>query len=215
MPHPATSKEAPPEPLESSPGATTDPRGPAAVRPLTSAEREEMTGVTWHEACPVPLDDLRAIELHHVDMSGEVQAGTLIVHADVAGDVARVFDQLLEARFPLTSVRPIRAFGGDDDASMAADNTSAFNCRPVAGTERWSEHAYGRAVDLNPLRNPYVRGAKVSPPQGRAYLDRDPNTPGVITAGDPVDTAFAEIGWRWGGRWSSSKDYQHFSRSGR
>ncbi|TVQ89257.1 MAG: M15 family peptidase [Deltaproteobacteria bacterium] len=174
-----------------------------------------MTGVTWRKQCPVGLEDLRAIDLHHLDMQGARQAGTLIVHHDVAHDVAGVFQALLQAGFPLTSVRPMRHFGGDDNASMAADNTSGFNCRPVAGTPRWSEHAYGRAIDVNPLRNPYVRGSNVQPPEGKGYLERDPAVPGLITEGDAADTAFSAIGWRWGGRWRSSKDFQHFSKSGR
>jgi poly-gamma-glutamate synthesis protein (capsule biosynthesis protein) len=97
---------------------------------------------------------------------------------------------------------------------MAADNTSAFNCRTVADQERWSAHAYGAAVDINPVENPYVVDGSVRPPSGRRFaaLDRSPGAkapPGVIVADDVVVEAFREIGWEWGGTWTSP-DYQHF-----
>ena len=98
---------------------------------------------------------------------------------------------------------------------MAANNTSAFNCRLAVGTAHFSEHAFGRAVDLNPLQNPYVKGDEVLPPAGRAHLDRLARTPGLVREGGPAVRAFAAAGWSWGGRWRSLKDYQHFSRSGR
>ena len=97
---------------------------------------------------------------------------------------------------------------------MAADNTSAFNCRPVAGPDRWSEHSYGRAIDLNPVENPWVRGTAVAPPAGAAFVTREP-APGVILPDDVVVRAFAAAGWSWGGSWESPVDYQHFSTTGR
>jgi hypothetical protein len=99
---------------------------------------------------------------------------------------------------------------------MAADNTSAFNCRHAVATgpRRWSSHAYGAAIDVNPLENPYVRAGKVLPPRGRAYVDRTLTEPGMIHPGDEVVRAFRTIGWKWGGSWSSLKDYQHFSATG-
>jgi poly-gamma-glutamate synthesis protein (capsule biosynthesis protein) len=112
-------------------------------------------------------------------------------------------------------MRLVDDYGGSDDASMDADNTSAFNCRNVAGTSRWSEHAYGRAIDINPVENPYVAGSHVSPAAGRAFLDRSQRRPGVVRAGDAVVRAFARVGWGWGGDFSSAQDYQHFSASGR
>jgi hypothetical protein len=111
-------------------------------------------------------------------------------------------------------VRLVDEFGGDDDRSMTANNSSGFNCRPVSGTSRWSEHAYGRAVDINPRQNPYVtaRGA-VLPPEGEAFVDRRHVRPGMVD--ESVVDAFARIGWRWGGSWRSGQDYQHFSATGR
>lgn len=173
-----------------------------------------MVGVTWHEGCPVPLTDLRVVPIVHVTPDGQEREGEIIVHADVADGVAQVFAELHSVGFPITSALPVRHFGGDDRASMAADNTSGFNCRPIAPGARWSDHAQGRAVDINPLRNPWVKGDRVSPPEGRDWIDRDPDRPGVIVADGPVEQAFRRIGWRWGGRWRSAKDYQHFSESG-
>jgi D-alanyl-D-alanine carboxypeptidase len=121
---------------------------------------------------------------------------------------------MYEARFPIRRMEPVDKYGGSDDASMAADNTSAFNCRPITGTtDRWSNHSYGRAIDINTIENPYVKGGTVLPPAGAAYLDRGDVRPGMIVAGDVVTTAFAAEGFGWGGDYTSLKDYQHFERA--
>jgi poly-gamma-glutamate synthesis protein (capsule biosynthesis protein) len=112
-------------------------------------------------------------------------------------------------------MRPVDAYGSDDERSMAADNTSAFNCRRVAGSSSWSEHARGLAIDINPLENPEIRGGRVLPPAGAAFTDRSRWRRGMIHSEDAVVRAFAAIGWRWGGYWRSPKDYQHFSATGR
>jgi hypothetical protein len=195
------------------PAAPAEPAR-AAPRPLTDLERTEMTGASWHEGCPVGLDELRAIAVRHATPDGGDATGTLIVHADVADAVARAFEDLYAQRFAITKVRPTHEYGGDDAASMRDDNTSGFNCRPIGRGREWSQHAYGRAVDINPLRNPWVRDGSVRPPEGRGWLDRDPSRPGVIVADGPAVRAFAAIGWRWGGKWRSAKDYQHFSENG-
>ena len=170
---------------------------------------------SWRPGCPVPLSDLRLVKLTHWGFDGQAHPGELVVHRDVADRILGVFASLFEARFPIQQIRLIDEFGGDDDRSMAANNTSAFNCRRVAGTSRWSQHATGRAIDINPVQNPYVRSSgDVRPPEGRPYIRRDPNVPGLITANGPVVAAFARIGWPWGGRWRSP-DYQHFSSTGR
>ncbi len=108
----------------------------------------------------------------------------------------------------------IDAYGADDHRSMKADNTSAYNGRYVNGTTRWSMHAYGLAIDINTVENPWVDGNDVSPPNGRPYADRSRKATGMIHAGDAVVRAFASIGWKWGGDWSGGKDYQHFSSTG-
>lgn len=146
---------------------------------------------------------------------GVRHTGELVVRASAADAVGRTFVRIFESGFAIRSMKRVDAYGGSDDESMAADNTSGFNCRTVEGKSTWSQHSYGLAVDINPRENPYVRGDEVEPPEGRAYVDRSPTRKGMISAGGPVVRAFAAIGWEWGGYWSSSKDYQHFSSNGR
>lgn len=209
-------------PAVSSPSTTTSattsvavpsvPNFEARVRDLADGE----LGATWRPGCPVAAADLRAIELTHWGFDGAVQRGALIVAADHADGVVNVFRDLFAARFPIERMEPISAFGGDDQASMAGNNTSAFNCRGVAGSARLSEHAYGRAIDVNPLRTPYVRAdGQVDPLSGAPFADRSRTDPGIIHEGDAAVAAFAAQGWQWGGHWSAGKDYQHFSTSGR
>ncbi|WP_235520965.1 M15 family metallopeptidase [Cellulomonas sp. Leaf395] len=169
---------------------------------------------SWRPGCPVPLEDLRYVTVTHRDFAGEKVQGELVVHADAAEDVVTVFRALFDAGYPVRSMRLVDDFGASDDASMDADNTSAFNCRAITGGTGWSEHAYGRAIDVNPVENPYVRGSSVAPDAGREFADR-PDSPGVIHADDDVVRAFAAVGWLWGGDWASPIDYQHFSASGR
>lgn len=187
------------------PDVRVDPVGPGTAHPLSSS---------WRPGCPVGPADLRAVSFPHVRPDGSLARGVLIVHGDVVHDVAVLVRAAHGSRFPITQARPVDDFGGDD-ASMAADNTSAFNCRTVAGTTTWSQHAYGRAVDLNPVRNPSVRGDRVDPPGGRSYLDRSDVRPGMLVEGSAVVDAVDRLGWGWGGRWTSGADFQHLSRNGR
>ncbi len=202
-------------PIASAPTTTTEPWMPtfdAATRPVT----EDELGGSWSARCPVPAGDLRRVAILHWNDAGEVQSGMLIVHSDHVEDLIVVFAQLFAAEFRIHEMTPVAAFDADDNASMAANNTSAFNCREIDGRPGvWSEHSYGGAVDINPLVNPWVRGSQVDPPQGAAYADREVDAVGIIRAGDVVTQAFADIGWQWGGDWASSKDYQHFSHNGR
>jgi hypothetical protein len=171
---------------------------------------------SWRPGCPVPVEDLRLLTLSHWGFDGRVHRGGLVVHEDVAEDVVGVFRTLFRARFPIERMELVDRFGSDDNRVMAADDTSGFNCREATGQPGvWSEHSYGRAIDVNPLRNPYVDGDRVLPPAGRAYLDRSIPARGLIVPDGPVVRAFAAIGWTWGGHYHSVKDYQHFSLTGR
>ena len=127
-----------------------------------------------------------------------------------------VFRRLYAARFPIRRMQPVARFGGSDDRSMAADNTSAFNCRYAVapGAKRWSVHAYGEAIDVNTVENPYLEGGRVLPPAGRAFTDRGHVRRGMAVAGGVLVRAFASVGWLWGGRWTGSPDWQHFSKTG-
>jgi hypothetical protein len=159
---------------------------------------------------------LRRIRLTYWGFDGRLHRGALIVAAKITGDVERVFARLYAERFPIRRMTPIDRFGGSDDRSMTADNTSAFNCRyaVAAGPRRWSAHAYGEAVDVNPVENPYLEGGRALPPAGRRYLDRASERPGMAVPGGTLVAAFAAVGWLWGGRWTGSPDYQHFSATG-
>ena len=171
---------------------------------------------SWREGCPVPLADLRLLTVDYWGFDGREHAGELVIHEREAEDVIVAMRRLYDARFPIRRMLLVDAYGGDDDRSMAANNTSAFNCRAVTGQPGvWSEHSYGRAIDINPVQNPYVLDGAVLPPEGRAYKDRSLEAAGMIHPGDPVVRAFADIGWSWGGRWESPTDYQHFSATGR
>jgi hypothetical protein len=174
-----------------------------------------MIGSSWHAGCPTPLRDLRIVRVTYRGFDARPHHGRLAVHRRWADEILVVFRRLYRAGFPIRRVRLVDRFGADDRESMRHDNTSSFNCRYVAGTTTWSQHAYGRAVDINPVENPYVDGTHVSPRRGRRYLDRTDVRRGMIVRGDVVVRAFRRIGWGWGGRWTPAKDYQHFSANGR
>jgi hypothetical protein len=171
---------------------------------------------SYRQGCPVGPSQLRAVRVRHWGFDRRVHVGTLVVHASVAHSVVSVFRELYATRFPIRRMRPIDVYRGSDPASMAADNTSAFNCRYAfaAGPRRWSAHAYGKAIDVNPVENPYLDRGVVRPPAGRRYLDRSRVRPGMAVGGGPLVRAFQRIGWSWGGRWTASPDYQHFSSTG-
>jgi hypothetical protein len=182
-----------------------------SIRTIDTATANAMTGLSWRRGCPVAISDLRRVELTHWGFDGVRHSGELIVHKDVARSVAEVFHTLYSARFPIRMMLPVDHFGADDNASMAADNTSAFNCRPITGsTSGFSVHSYGKAIDVDTLENPYVKGEVVQPPAGKAFVDRADVRPGMIEHGDLVWRAFTSHGFTWGGDWTSLKDYQHF-----
>jgi hypothetical protein len=197
------------------PAAAAAPEFEGTIKRIGPVLRDRMTGVSWHRGCPVHIRDLRHLTVSRWGYDGEVHDGKLVVNRRQARKVRTVMEKLFEARFPIRRMRLIDHYGASDHRSMNANNTSAFNCRYVAGTTRWSEHAYGRAIDLNPVQNPYVRpDGTASPAKGQPYVDRSKRHKGMIHAGDAVVRAFASVGWGWGGYWSSPKDYQHFSSTG-
>jgi hypothetical protein len=183
----------------------------SAVETVTAAQ----LGSSWRPGCPLGPEQLRAVVVSHWGDDGQVHTGRVIVDAAHADRIVAVFRDLFAARFPIHRMVPIDQYGSDDQASMRANNTSGFNCRYVAGTTSWSEHSYGRAIDVNPLVNPYVKGGSVDPPEGAPYADRSRTDPGMVHDGDAAVRAFAAQDWSWGGYWTNGKDYQHFSASGR
>jgi hypothetical protein len=181
--------------------------------PVPAAVAERMRQHSWHEGCPVPISDLAYLRLSHYGPDGAVHEGELVVHKSFAAEVLQIFKALFDQRFPITKMRLVDEYEGDDDKSIADDNTSAFNCREVAGKPGvLSRHSYGRAIDINPLKNPMILGGKVSPPAGSRYVDRRKKMPGLLRKGDPAVREFTRRGWTWGGAWKDLKDYQHFAK---
>ena len=167
---------------------------------------------SYRAGCPVGPSQLRALRVSYWGFDGRARVGSIVVARRVAPNIVSVFRQLWAAHFPIRRLQPVSAYRGSDDASMAADNTSGFNCRFVGGTSRWSMHAFGEAIDVNPVENPYVQGSRYSPPAGRPYIVRSPYRPGMAVTGGVLVRAFASVGWKWG---ASFGDYQHFSTTGR
>jgi hypothetical protein len=185
----------------------------ASIAPIPT---DVLARSTWGPDCPVSVEELRYLALRFVGFDGLTHTGELIVHRDVAKDVVDVFAELHAARFPLEEVRVISRADLAAPATGDGNVTSSFVCRPTVGGSRWSEHAFGRAIDLNPFHNPYVRDDLILPELAGSYVDRNDVRPGMIVAGDVVTQAFARIGWGWGGDWTGrATDPMHFSSSGR
>ena len=180
---------------------------------MTAAE----LGKSWRAGCPVGPSSLRAVAVRFWGFDHRAHTGTLVVNARVVPAVVSALRAMYAARFPIRQMVPIAAYGGDDNKSMAADNTSAFNCRAAVanGPKRWSMHAYGEAIDFNAVENPYTLDGRVYPPNGKPYTNRSDVRPGMVVRGSAPVRAFSAVGWGWGGYWSSSPDYQHFSSNGK
>jgi len=214
----------------SSPAATISPtRMPDAVRAAAheAATREPFSwhskhvtarslGKSWHEGCPVGPKELRALHMTFWGFDHTTHHGTLIARARAVPTYVAAFHKMYRHEFPIRRMRPVSVYGGDDNVSMRHDNTSAFNCRYAVsdGPKHWSMHAYGEAVDINTVENPYYLNGRVRPKKGEPYMDRSNKRPGMITPGSVPVRAFTDLGWGWGGNWSSSPDYQHFSSTG-
>ena len=198
-----------PDPVAMLPG-----RGYAS-RVVAPAPARVLARSTWRPGCPVAREELAWLRVTFRGFDGARHTGELLVQRRDADDLVQVFGDLWRADFPME--RMVITTRADQDATPTGDgnDTSAFVCRPITGGSSYSEHASGRAIDVNPFQNPYVRGDLVLPELATAYARRTPVRPGMITADGPVVAAFARIGWGWGGAWTSLKDYQHFSATGR
>ncbi len=211
-PHAATpSPSVTPSPSSVASSSASAPPAPAGgtVEPVTAAE----LGTTWRPGCPVEPGRLRRVGVDHLGFDGQTHRGELIVHEDLVQDVIAIFEQLYRMGYPVEKIRTVDHYpDANDELSMEDNNTSAFNCRTIPGTSEWSPHAYGRAIDLNPLINPclYISGY-FEPQNAAVYLDRGRTDPGLLHNGDPAVHIFTDRGWRWGGEWTTP-DYQHFER---
>jgi len=200
----------PPSAVASTSESPPPPPAGATVDPVTAAD----LGASWRPGCPVDPAQLRRVGVDHIGFDGQTHRGELIVHETLVPEVIAIFERLYRLGFPIEKIRTVDHYpGADDELSMEDNNTSAFNCRGIPGTDRWSQHAYGRAIDLNPLLNPCLyAGGVFEPHNAAAYLDRGRTDPGLLHDGDPAVLVFTDRGWTWGGSWTAPVDYQHFER---
>lgn len=175
---------------------------------------------SWDDNNPVSLEDLRYITVKHWGFDHKIHAGEIIAHKDVALELTEIFEELFENHYPIQQIRLIDDYQANDDASMEDNNSSAFCSRMITGsTTLYSNHSYGRAIDINPAQNPYVKGELILPKCAKPCSDREMHHPGLIKKGDPCHTAFVSRGWLWGGDWRTlsnatpmKRDYQHFAK---
>jgi hypothetical protein len=183
---------------------------------ISEEVKERINGKSYGEECDVPYSELRYIRVLHTGFDGQTHIGELIVNNDIAMDIIEIFKELYEVSYPVERMVLVDEYEADDNTSMEANNSSAFNYRRIDRSTRLSEHSYGRAIDINPLYNPYVRVINgetvVLPEGGSAYTDRDQECPYYIKEGDPCWAAFVKRGFTWGGDWENHKDYQHFQK---
>jgi hypothetical protein len=191
----------------------------SSISPIPEGMKRKMVGVSWMDGCPLSLDELRLVKVRYRTYSGFSAVGKLIVAASAAPSLVEAFREMYGIGFPIQKIYPIDKYGAEDPVSMRNNNTSVFRCSPrekAAHDKRgtWSEHTRGQAIDINPLYNPFVTsGGSVQPIEGKPYVDRNLGLKGMVTP--QVVDIFRKHGWKWGGNWSSSKDYQHFSMGGR
>ena len=189
----------------------------AQIYTIAPKLKEKMIeGNSWHKGCPVDVMDLRYLKLTYVDFEGLDQIGELIVHKNIANDIVHVMEALYDMRYPIYKMRLVSDYKGDDWQSIEAGNTSAFNCRKATGSKKWSKHSYGRAIDINPIENPYVsRNGHISHKASIKYKKRRHRVDtsadkAVLLKNDEATLIFKKYGFTWGGEWRTIKDYQHF-----
>ena len=181
-------------------------------------KKRMIKGNSWREGCPVGLEDLRYLRIKHINFNGEEQMGEMIVHKDVSAEVTEIFEALYNAGYPIKKMRLVSDYKGSDWQSIESDNTSAFNCRAATGSKKWSKHSYGKAIDINPIENPYIsRKGYISHKASKIYKKRVHQKStyadkAVLLNSDKAVQLFKKYGWEWGGDWSGVKDYQHFSK---
>ena len=184
---------------------------------ISDALFSRMQGKSYKKDCTVPRSELRYLRLSHYDAEGHEHVGELVCNKQIANDIKEIFQVLYSEKYPIEKMKLIDEYGGDDETSMRDNNTSCFNFRPIAGSSKLSKHAMGLAIDINPLYNPYVKHKKdgttvVQPANAMKYANRSHSWPYTIKKGDLCYRLFIKYGFKWGGSWSTQKDFQHFER---
>lgn len=166
-----------------------------------------------HAHPQILIKNLRLLTLPYLNFEGEKKEGHLVVHASLAEEVVQIFLELFEDAFPIEKMRLIEEYEASDDASMEDNNSSAFCYREaVYKPGVISKHSFGRAIDINPLYNPYVKGDLILPSHGNKFVNRSLSHPAMITKEGPCYKAFVKRGWIWGGSWPDRQDYHHFEK---
>lgn len=175
--------------------------------------QKQIKKYTWHKGCPTSFDDLRYIQLSFCGFDKKTHQGELIINKSLAKEVVAIFKTIYQAKYPIERMHLMDMYQGDDLRAMEDNNTSAFNCREVTGKPgTFSQHSYGRAIDINPRINPFVKGAIILPSNGVLYADRSVVYPGTILKDALIYRVFSEKVWDWGGGWFDLQDYQHFEK---
>lgn len=195
--------------------STTTTQPPVFASSVRDVDAERLAH-SWTPECPVTPDEVVEVELTHWGFDGQAHEGAIVVARSEGENVAAIFESLFDIGYPIASVIPIGDLPpGVEDDDPDYNNTSGLHCRRATGSSRWSDHARGLAIDINPLLNPFITSRTLWPANSGRYLDRTLGEPGMITGGDAVVEAFSGHGWHWGGYWESIKDYQHFSTTNR
>ena len=174
-------------------------------------------GKSYKTDCTVPLKDLCYLKLLHYDINGDIRIGEMICNRSIANHLIAIFKELYQAKYPIERMVLIDEYDANDEASMRANNSSSFNYRMIAGGGKWSKHALGLAVDINPLYNPYVKilpqgQIYVEPQNAQLYIDRTKDFDYKIDTSDLCYKLFVQYDFEWGGDWETIKDYQHFEK---
>jgi hypothetical protein len=191
----------------------------SSISPISNSIKKRMIkGNSWRKGCPVPLQNLRYLRITHYDFHGERRLGEIIVHKNVAKEVSKIFHELYQINYPIDHMVLVSTYKGSDWQSIESGNTSAFNCRSATGSKKWSKHSYGKAIDINPIQNPYVsRSGHISHKESYKYKKRvhknsSSADKALLLKNDKATKIFKKYGWKWGGEWKNVKDYQHFSK---
>lgn len=191
----------------------------SSISQITPQIKKRMIeGNSWRNGCPVSLKDLRYLRVKHIDFRGKEMMGEIVVHKGVSVEVTEIFKNLYAMAYPVKKMKLVSDYAGNDWQSIEADNTSAFNCRNATGSKQWSKHSYGKAIDINPIENPYIsRKGHISHKASldyrqRAHKNLSSAAKAVLLKSDQAVQLFKKYGWEWGGDWLEVKDYQHFAK---
>jgi hypothetical protein len=192
----------------------------AKISPITASVKKRMIkGGSYHKGCPVPLKDLRYLRLKYLGFDGKEHWGELIVHKNIAKEVTDIFGELYRIKYPIHKMRLVSDYRANDWLSIENDNTSAFNCRKATGRKTWSKHSFGKAIDINPIENPYIRNSgKIAHKASYRYKIRkhknlnNPYDRAMIIKGDKSLKVFTKRGWFWGKYFKGARDLQHFEK---